>query len=58
MSANIPEPDYCGQVAGISVPVPHFGCLLSYEQFDQVRDRLVQHAIPFVVEPYTRYEAR
>lgn len=56
VSANIPEPDYCGQVAGISVPVPHFGCLLTYEQFDNVRERLVQQAIPFVVEPYTRYE--
>jgi len=56
ISENIPEPDYCGKVDGISVPVPHFGCLLSESQFDEILKRLENGKIKFVVKPYTRYE--
>jgi len=55
VSDNIPDRDYCGQVDGIAVPIPHFGCLLSLEQFETVKDRLQQAAVPFVVKPQTRY---
>ncbi len=58
VSENIPELDYCGKVDGISVPVPHFGCILTQEQFDQVQESLSQHQVKFVVKPYTRYEGK
>ncbi|MFD2247463.1 VOC family protein [Pontibacter ruber] len=58
VSANIPELDYCGKVDGISVPVPHFGCILTLEQFDQLQEKLTQHEVKFVVKPYTRYEGQ
>ena len=58
VSDNIPALDYCGKVDGISVPVPHFGCLLTLEQFDQVQEQLTQHEVKFVVKPFTRYEGK
>lgn len=32
---NFPELDYCGKVDGISVSIPHFGCLLDTEVFEK-----------------------
>jgi uncharacterized protein len=58
VSANIPELDYCGKVDGVSVPVPHFGCILSYDQFDQLQANLIANEINFVVAPHTRYEGQ
>ena len=55
VSDNIPEADYCGKVDGISVPVPHFGCLLSSSQFGEIQKRLEMAEVKFVVKPYTRY---
>jgi extradiol dioxygenase family protein len=35
VSDDFPELDYCGKVDGVNVPIPHFGCLLSLEQFEK-----------------------
>ena len=56
ISDNIPELDYCGQVDGVSVPSPHFGCLLTLAQFDKVQSQFEAANIDFVVKPQTRYE--
>ncbi|GAA4827947.1 VOC family protein [Algivirga pacifica] len=56
ISAYIPDLDYCGVVAGIKVPIPHFGCILSMEEFETIQKQLEKHDIPFVVAPYIRYE--
>ncbi|NET10935.1 MAG: dioxygenase [Merismopedia sp. SIO2A8] len=48
--------DYCGDVDGISVPIPHFGCLLTEEQFESTRQKLEAANIRFIVKPQTRYE--
>jgi len=37
------------------VPSPHFGCLLSVEQFKTVQEKLEQGGISFVVPPQKRY---
>lgn len=58
VSEHIPPLDYCGQVDGIRVPVPHFGCILSYEDFTKLQERLTKHEIEFVVKPYTRYAGK
>ncbi|MHC2993328.1 dioxygenase [Pontibacter sp. HJ8] len=55
VSTHIPELDYCGKVDGVSVPIPHFGCILAYDEFNQIQERLVQHGVTFVVQPHTRY---
>ncbi|WP_448211591.1 VOC family protein [Colwellia sp. MEBiC06753] len=31
--------DYCGKVDGVSVPIPHFGCILSPVQFNELAAR-------------------
>ena len=56
VSANMPALDYCGQVDGIKVPIPHFGCILSKEEFIKVQNQLELHNIPFIVKPQTRYK--
>ena len=44
-----------GRVEGISVPMPHFGAILSWEEFAQVSARLRAGQVPFVIKPRTRY---
>ena len=56
VSNEIPTLDYCGLVDGVKVPIPHFGCLLSIEKFDEIKDRLTTNNIDFVVRPLVRYE--
>ncbi len=55
ISHNIPQLDYSGKVDGISVPIPHFGCILSMDEFDFVQKRLEQNQIEFIVPPNKRY---
>ena len=47
--------DYCGDVDGISVPIPHFGCLLTKSQFQYVQQKLEAADIRFIVKPQPRY---
>ncbi len=42
-------------VDGHEVPIPHFGVLLSVEEFHALADRLRRAAAPFVIEPYLRF---
>lgn len=55
VSNHIPELDYCGKVDGVSVPIPHFGCLLTISQFENLQLRFETNNIEFVVKPQTRY---
>jgi len=59
LSAHIsdqrPPLDYCGQVDGVKVPIPHFGALLSIEDFVRVQERLEKNNISFIVPPQIRY---
>ncbi|MFI6551293.1 VOC family protein [Streptomyces prunicolor] len=45
-------------VDGHEVPVPHFGLLLSTEQFHDLADRLRAAGTSFVIEPYRRYQGQ
>lgn len=42
-------------VDGHDVPVPHFGLLLSIEDFHTLAARLREAGIAFVIEPYLRF---
>ena len=42
-------------VDGHEVPVPHFGVLLSVEEFHALAGRLREAATEFVIEPYLRF---
>ncbi len=43
-------------VDGHDVPIPHFGVVLAWEDWHQLRDRVVSEGIQFVIEPYIRFE--
>ena len=42
-------------VDGKQVPVPHFGVVLSMEQFEDLSARLKEQGIQFIIEPYIRF---
>ena len=42
-------------VDGHDVPVPHFGLILSIDEFHQLADRLRAAGIRFVIDPYVRF---
>lgn len=58
MSSDIPPLDYCGKVDGISVPIPHFGCLVTLEEFKRIQTKFEEASIEFVVKPQVRYEGQ
>ena len=44
-----------GKVEDILVPMPHFGAILEWEEFEAVAGRIRAAGLPFVVEPRIRY---
>lgn len=58
VSNHFPDLDYCGKVDGISVPIPHFGCLLEIPEFKEVQMKLESEKIDFVIKPYKRYAGK
>lgn len=45
-------------VDGKSVPVPHFGVVLSWKDFHEFAENLRSKNIEFIIEPYIRFEGR
>jgi extradiol dioxygenase family protein len=43
-------------VDGRDVPVPHFGVILSMEEFGRLAERVRGAGVPFVIEPYVRFK--
>ncbi len=43
-------------VDGKAVPVPHFGVVLTWDDFQEFSSNLKQKGINFIIEPYTRFE--
>lgn len=43
-------------VDGKNVPVLHWGVILEWGQWDTLAERLKQHGIKFVIEPYIRFK--
>lgn len=56
ISKNIPNLDYCGKVENLTVPIPHFGCILNDSDFNIVQQQLEKHKFDFIVEPQLRYK--
>lgn len=44
------------QVAGQSVPMPHFGTVLSWEEFDELAKKLEAAGTEFIEKPQIRYK--
>ena len=45
-------------VDGHDVPVPHFGVVLDWDDWNDLADRLKKRGIQFVIEPYIRFEGQ
>ncbi|MEM9337525.1 MAG: VOC family protein [Bacteroidota bacterium] len=43
-------------VDGHQVPVPHFGVILEWEDWEELAERLKNHKIDFIIEPYVRFK--
>lgn len=46
----------CNAVDGHDVPVPHFGIVLQWEQWETLAERLKSLGTEFAIEPYIRFE--
>lgn len=55
LSDHLPTLDYCGTVDGTSVPIPHFGCLLSINDFLTIQQKLENANVEFIIPPQKRY---
>ena len=56
LATRTPETD--NQVDGRRVPVPHFGVVLSWDVWPELRDRIRDRGTPFLVEPHVRFEGQ
>ncbi|WP_397450771.1 VOC family protein [Pseudomonas sp. NA-150] len=45
-------------VDGHDVPVPHFGVVLDWDQWEALADRLKSRETAFVIEPYIRFKGQ
>ena len=45
-------------VDGHGVPVPHFGVVLAMDQWERLADRLAQHGVDFLIDPYIRFKGQ
>jgi extradiol dioxygenase family protein len=43
-------------VDGHDVPIPHFGVVLEWPQWESLSERLKEHKIEFMIEPYIRFK--
>ena len=43
-------------VDGKDVPVPHFGVVLDWKAWNELKDHLVDKNIDFIIEPYIRFK--
>ena len=45
-------------VDGHEVPVPHFGVVLAWDDWQRLADRLVARGTRFVIEPHVRFQGQ
>lgn len=53
-----PAPQESNPVDGHDVPVPHFGVVLPWDQWERLAGRLKAAGVSFVIEPYVRFEGQ
>ena len=52
------ESVHSNPVDGHDVPVPHFGIVLQWEQWEALAERLTRAGTSFVIEPYIRFKGQ
>ncbi len=56
VSESIADLDYCGKVDDVSVPIPHFGCILEHSEFEEIKTKLEKANTKFIIKAQTRYQ--
>ena len=54
--SNSASPQINNSVDGDNIPVPHFGVILDFQEFDALTERLKKNNQEFIVEPRTRFK--
>ena len=49
---------FSNEVDGKDVPIPHFGIVLEWKQFDRFSEKLKSSSINFIIKPYLRFEGQ
>jgi hypothetical protein len=55
MAPAKPTDDHRNEVDGRHVPIPHFGVVLPWQQFEDFAQRLRDHGVKFEIAPYVRF---
>ncbi len=50
------ENDFSNAVDGHEVPIPHFGVVLAWEDWEKLANSLKAKSVQFVIEPYVRFK--
>ncbi|MDG1869178.1 MAG: VOC family protein [Candidatus Thioglobus sp.] len=53
---TIQELESDSRVDNVEVPLPHFGCVLDWDLFHNLADKLKSAGIVFIIEPTIRFE--
>ena len=53
---TIKELESDSKVDNVEVPLPHFGCVLDWDLFHNLADKLKSAGVVFIIEPTIRYE--
>ena len=56
--ASMPAVAGYNHVDGKQVPVPHFGIVLPWAQWEALAERFRQHNYPMYIEPYVRFKGK
>jgi extradiol dioxygenase family protein len=55
VSDEVPASIPCGVVDKVIVPIPHFGCILPWDEFQLLADKLQSSNVEFIIKPTIRY---
>jgi uncharacterized protein len=58
LTAAEETPAATNSVDGHAVPVSHWGVILSMPEWQALAERLQQHGVSFVIEPYIRFQGQ
>ncbi len=53
-----PKPLLVGHVDNVIVPIPHFGAIISREEFEKLAVKLHEAGVEFLIPPTVRYEGK
>ena len=55
---NLINREHFNEVDGKSVPIPHFGVVLEWDEFKSFSNELIRKKIDFQIAPYLRFEGK